>query len=191
MLVFSYVSADFVKVGAVPALGLGVKITNQCIFNQPGSDYKANIVLNIFIWKRHKYSMDLNSSLSIDPQSAPESVLRADVLSLYLQLLIFEFNVLSTLAPMVQALRKEKARQNNRLYNPLVAIWLMAYQRLHGNVSMERQPRSRASRRFSFARVRNIVEHFLPFIAAAKTPEEAQALTDKMMYCVGQKKLRD
>ena len=47
-----------------------------------------------------------------------------------------------------------------------------------------------APRRYSFARVRNMVEHFLPFIAAAKTPEEAQALTDKMMYCVGQKKLR-
>ena len=46
-------------------------------------------------------------------------------------------------------------------------------------------------RRYSFARVRNVVEHFLPFIAAAKTPEEAQALTDKMMYCVGQKKLRN
>ena len=48
-----------------------------------------------------------------------------------------------------------------------------------------------APRRFSFARVRHVVEHFLPFIAAAKTPEEAQALTDKMMYCVGQKKLRN
>ena len=47
-----------------------------------------------------------------------------------------------------------------------------------------------APRRYSFARVRNIVEHFLPFIAGAKTPEEAQALTEKMMYCVGQKKLR-
>ena len=47
-----------------------------------------------------------------------------------------------------------------------------------------------APRRYSFARVRNIVEHFLPFIAAAQTPEEAQELTDKMMYCVGQKKLR-
>jgi hypothetical protein len=48
-----------------------------------------------------------------------------------------------------------------------------------------------APRRYSFARVRHMVEHFLPFIAAAKTPEEAQALTDKMMYCVGQKKLRN
>jgi len=47
-----------------------------------------------------------------------------------------------------------------------------------------------APRRYSFARVRNMVEHFLPFIAAAKTPEEAQALTEKMMYCVRQKKLR-
>ena len=47
-----------------------------------------------------------------------------------------------------------------------------------------------APRRYSFARVRNMVEHFLPFIAAAKTPEEAQALTEKMMYCVRQKRLR-
>ena len=48
-----------------------------------------------------------------------------------------------------------------------------------------------APRRYSFARVRHVVEHFLPFIAAAKTPEEAQALTAKMMYCAGQKKLRN
>jgi len=47
-----------------------------------------------------------------------------------------------------------------------------------------------APRCYSFARVRHIVEHFLPFIAAARTPEEAQALIEKMMYCVGQKKLR-
>lgn len=47
-----------------------------------------------------------------------------------------------------------------------------------------------APRSYSFARVRNVVQHFLPFIASARTPEEAQALTAKMMYCVGQKKLR-
>jgi hypothetical protein len=68
--------------------------------------------------------------VSIDPQAAPEVALRADVLSLYLQLLTGEF--------MEQALRKKKIRQNNRLYNPLVVIWLMVFQRLHGNVSMER-----------------------------------------------------
>ncbi len=45
-------------------------------------------------------------------------------------------------------------------------------------------------RSYSFTRVRTVVEHFLPFIAAASTPEEVQALTTKMMYCVGQKKLR-
>ena len=66
----------------------------------------------------------------VDAQSVPEAALRADVLSLYLQLLTAEF--------MEQTLRKEKVRQNNRLYNPLVAIWLMVFQRLHGNVSMER-----------------------------------------------------
>jgi hypothetical protein len=32
-----------------------------------------------------------------------------------------------------------------------------------------------APRRYSFARVRHVVERFLPFIAAAQTPEEAQA----------------
>lgn len=48
-----------------------------------------------------------------------------------------------------------------------------------------------APRRYSFARVRDIVAHFVPFIAAAQTPEESQALIDKMMYCVGQKKLRN
>jgi hypothetical protein len=48
-----------------------------------------------------------------------------------------------------------------------------------------------APRGYSFARVRHVVEHFLPFIAAAQTPGEAQALTDKMMDCVAQKKLRN
>ena len=48
-----------------------------------------------------------------------------------------------------------------------------------------------APRRYSFTGVRDMVKHFIPFIAAAKTPEEVQALTEKMMYCVGQKKLRN
>ena len=87
-------------------------------------------MLDIFIWKRYKYLMDLNSPSQTDFQAAPEVVLRADVLSLYLKLLTTVF--------MDQTLRQEKIRQNNRLYNPLVVIWLMVFQRLHGNVSMER-----------------------------------------------------
>lgn len=47
-----------------------------------------------------------------------------------------------------------------------------------------------APRDYSFSRVRKVVEHFLPHIAAAETAEQAEALTAKMMYCVGQKKLR-
>ena len=39
---------------------------------------------------------------------------------------------------MERLLRQEGVQQNNRLYNPLVVTWLMAYQRLHGNASMER-----------------------------------------------------
>ena len=56
--------------------------------------------------------------------------MRTDVLSWYLRLLTPEF--------MERALSKEGVQQNNRLYNPLVVMWLMAYQRLHGNASMER-----------------------------------------------------
>ena len=48
-----------------------------------------------------------------------------------------------------------------------------------------------APRHYSFSRVRDIVAHFAPFLAAAQTAEELQTLTDKMMYCVGQKKLRN
>ena len=69
-------------------------------------------------------------SVSIDAQGASEVVLRADVLTLYLQLLTGEF--------MEQQLRQAKVRQNNRLYNPLVVVWLMVFQRFHSNVSMER-----------------------------------------------------
>ena len=39
---------------------------------------------------------------------------------------------------MERLLRQEGVQQNNRLYNPLVVTWLMAYQRLHGNAPMER-----------------------------------------------------
>lgn len=66
----------------------------------------------------------------IAPPAASDEALRADVLTLYLQLLTSEF--------MEQSLRKERVKQNNRLYNPLVVVWLMVFQRLHGNVSMER-----------------------------------------------------
>ena len=74
--------------------------------------------------------MDPNSTLQIDSQPASELVLPADVLSLYLKVLTADL--------MTQMLRQEKVRQNNRLYNPLVVIWLLVFQRLHGNVSMER-----------------------------------------------------
>ena len=56
--------------------------------------------------------------------------MRIDALSLYLRLLTHEF--------MERVLRKEGVQQNNRLYNALVVVWLLAYQRLHGNASMER-----------------------------------------------------
>jgi putative transposase len=44
-------------------------------------------------------------------------------------------------------------------------------------------------RSFGFTRVRNVINAFTPLIAAAKSPDEAQKLFDKMMYYVGQAKL--
>jgi len=68
--------------------------------------------------------------VSVPPQAACEAALRADVLSSFLHLVTPEF--------VEQLLCQEKVQQNNRLYNPRVVTWLMAYQRLHGNASMER-----------------------------------------------------
>lgn len=41
-------------------------------------------------------------------------------------------------------------------------------------------------RRYSFTRVRNVIEAFSPLIAAATTAQEAQKYCDQMMYYVGQ-----
>jgi hypothetical protein len=41
-------------------------------------------------------------------------------------------------------------------------------------------------RSFSFTRVRRVIEAFAPLIATARSPEEAQAHTNRMLYYVGQ-----
>ena len=54
---------------------------------------------------------------------------RADVLALFLRVLPPEF--------FAQFQEKQELRQNNRVYNYAVVIWLMIVQRLHGNGSLE------------------------------------------------------
>jgi hypothetical protein len=44
-------------------------------------------------------------------------------------------------------------------------------------------------RRYSFTRVRNVMEAFAPLVSNAKSPQEAQKYFDQMMYYVGQAKL--
>jgi putative transposase len=57
------------------------------------------------------------------------AALSADVLSMYLRLLPAEF--------LAEIRRKEQIRENNRVYNAAVVMWLMITQRLHGNAPME------------------------------------------------------
>jgi hypothetical protein len=69
--------------------------------------------------------MSIAFPLPPDPELAPVS----DVLSLFQRLLPASF---------LQRVQYEAGmRQNNRVYNPLVVLWLLIVQRLHGGVSME------------------------------------------------------
>ena len=58
------------------------------------------------------------------------SVLQADMLALFQQLLPVEF--------VSGALQQAKVRENNRVYSSLVVIWLMIWQRLQGEGTLER-----------------------------------------------------
>ena len=67
----------------------------------------------------------MSTAISPSPDSEPVS----DVLSIFQRLLPASF---------VQRLQHEAGiRQNNRVYTPLVVLWLLIFQRLHGAVSME------------------------------------------------------
>ncbi len=67
----------------------------------------------------------MSTAISPPPDSGPVS----DVLSIFQRLLP---------ASLVQRIQHEAGiRQNNRVYTPLVVLWLLIVQRLHGAVSME------------------------------------------------------
>src|ERR1035437_4800386 len=102
----------------------------QAFCSASDPDPKRDFELDIFTSMRYNESDGSQVRVPVHPQAAAEEALRTDVLSWYLRLLTPEF--------MERALSKEGVQQNNRLYNPLVVMWLMAYQRLHGNASMER-----------------------------------------------------
>src|ERR1035437_852598 len=102
----------------------------QAFCSASDPDPKRDFELDIFTSMRYNESDGSQVRVPVHPQATAEEALRTDVLSWYLRLLTPEF--------MERALSKEGVQQNNRLYNPLVVMWLMAYQRFHGKASMER-----------------------------------------------------
>lgn len=70
-----------------------------------------------------------------------------------------------------------------------IDVAMAAYNLVRAVTYMASQQSGLAPRRYSFTRVRNVLNAFLPLIASAKSPEEAQRIFAKMMYYVGQAKL--
>ena len=66
---------------------------------------------------------------------------------------------------------------------------LAAYNLVRGVAYLAAQKAGIPPRRYSFTRVRNVINTFLPLIATAKGEREAEKLLDDMMYYVGQAKL--
>jgi putative transposase len=71
-----------------------------------------------------------------------------------------------------------------------IQVAMLAYNLVRAVMYAAAKKSGLAPRRYSFTRVRNIVEHFLPFICNAKSCAEAELLIDKMMHYVEQAKLR-
>ena len=93
--------------------------------------------MELDIWRRVGYSLVDSSIVSESVASAETSrgiqaclgVSPRDVLSLYQLLLSAEF--------FEQQRQKEKLRENNRIYNCAVVMWLMIAQRLQGHGTLE------------------------------------------------------
>jgi hypothetical protein len=66
---------------------------------------------------------------------------------------------------------------------------MMAYNLVRATTYVAAQQAGLTPRDFSFTRVRNVINAFIPLIAAAQDARQAQELCDKMMYYVGQAKL--
>jgi len=85
-------------------------------------------------WKLFRYSLVRLSKLASPSNPALETSgvaapFQADVLTLFQQLLPAAF--------FVAALAQAKVRENNRIYNSTVVVWLMIFQRLHSQGTLE------------------------------------------------------
>lgn len=70
-----------------------------------------------------------------------------------------------------------------------IDVAMLAYNLVRAVICVAAEKAGLKPRRFSFTRVRNVINTFAPMIAAAGDAEQAQQLFDKMMYYVGQAKL--
>lgn len=70
-----------------------------------------------------------------------------------------------------------------------IDVAMLAYNLVRAVICVAAQKAGLEPRRFSFTRVRNILNTFAPLIANARDGKQAQQLFDKMMYYVGQAKL--
>ena len=70
-----------------------------------------------------------------------------------------------------------------------IDLGMAAYNLVRGVAYLAAQKAGIPPRRYSFTRVRNVINTFLPLIATAKGEREAEKLLDDMMYYVGQAKL--
>jgi hypothetical protein len=67
-----------------------------------------------------------------------------------------------------------------------IHLGLMAYNLVRAVIYTAAEQAGVEPRCYGFTRVKNVINAFAPLIAAAKTEEEAQKITDRMMYYVGQ-----
>lgn len=70
-----------------------------------------------------------------------------------------------------------------------IDIAMLAYNLVRAAICLAAQQTGLEPRRFSFTRVRNVINAFGPLIAAASTAEQSQQLLERMMYYVRQAKL--
>ena len=71
-----------------------------------------------------------------------------------------------------------------------IDVAMLAYNLVRAVTCLAAQKADLSPRAFSFTRVRNVINAFAPLIANAKDEREGRRLFDKMMYYVGQAKLR-
>ena len=75
------------------------------------------------------------------------------------------------------------------VFSKEIDIAMLAYNLVRAVICLASQQTGLEPRRFSFTRVRNVVNAFGPLMAAASTPQESQQCFEKMMYYVRQAKL--